>query len=100
MKKKQKAYAGMLEERAEGEYDAFERGIFQVDLPDFNRSDRCISCHHGLEDPAMKQMPQPHKIHPGDFLKDHPQRDIQTSEGTLTLRVPAEDVKIVLGKDL
>jgi mono/diheme cytochrome c family protein len=71
-KKIQKAYAGMLEERAEGEYDAFERGIFQVDLPDFNRSDRCISCHHGLEDPAMMQMPQPHKSHPGDFLKDHP----------------------------
>jgi len=71
-RKIQKAYAALLEERAEGEYDAFERGIFQVDLSDFNRSDRCISCHHGLEDPAMKQMPQPHKTHPGDFLKDHP----------------------------
>ncbi|MEA3461668.1 MAG: c-type cytochrome, partial [Bacteroidota bacterium] len=71
-RKVQKAYAGILKERAESGYDAFERGIFQVDLLDFNRSDRCISCHHGLEDPAMQQMPQPHTSHPGDFLKDHP----------------------------
>jgi len=71
-RKIQKAYAGMLQERAEGEYDAFERGIFQVDLPEFNRSDRCVSCHHGLEDPSMQQVPQPHATHPGDFLKDHP----------------------------
>ena len=71
-RKIQKAYAGILEERAENGYDVFERGIFQVDLPDFKRSDRCISCHHGLEDPAMQQTPQPHTSHPGDFLEDHP----------------------------
>lgn len=71
-RKVQKDYAGLLEERAEAGYDAFERGIFQVDLPEFNRSDRCISCHHGLEDPAMEKMPQPHASHPGEFLKDHP----------------------------
>jgi len=71
-RKIQKAYAEILEERAENEYDAFERGIFQVDLPDFKRSDRCISCHHGLEDPAMQQTLQPHTSHPGDFLGDHP----------------------------
>jgi mono/diheme cytochrome c family protein len=68
----QKAYEGILKESAETGFDAFERGIFQVDLPDFNRSDRCISCHHGLEDPSLQQMPQPHASHPGEFLKDHP----------------------------
>ena len=71
-RKIQKAYAGILKERAGSGFDVFERGIFQVDLPDFNRSDRCISCHHGLEDPAMQQIPQPHTSHPGDFLGDHP----------------------------
>ncbi len=71
-RKIQTTYAGMLKERAEDGFDAFERGIFQVDLPDFNRSDRCISCHHGLEDPAMQQMPQPHATHPGSLLEDHP----------------------------
>ena len=71
-RKVQKAYAGILGERAEAGYAAFERGIFQVELPDFDRSDRCISCHHGLEDASMEQMPQPHTSHPGDFLKDHP----------------------------
>ena len=68
----QKEYASILKERAETGYGAFERGIFQVDLSDFNRSDRCISCHHGLEDPAMQALPQPHTTHPGDFLIDHP----------------------------
>ena len=48
----QKEYAKLLEEQARPGHDAFERGIFQVDLPDFKRSDRCISCHHGLEDNA------------------------------------------------
>jgi len=71
-RKIQKAYAGILKERAESGYDAFERGIFQVELPDFKRSDRCISCHNGLEDPAMQQMPQPHASHPGELLTDHP----------------------------
>jgi mono/diheme cytochrome c family protein len=68
----QKEYESLLKEREESGVDAFERGIFQVELPDFNRSDRCISCHQGLEDPAMEQMPQPHAAHPGHFLEDHP----------------------------
>ncbi len=71
-RKVQKDYAAILGEREESGYDAFERGIFQIDLPEFNRSDRCISCHHGLEDPSMKQMPQPHATHTGNFLEDHP----------------------------
>jgi len=71
-RKVQKEYAGILKERAEAGYGDLERGIFQVDLPAFNRSDRCISCHHGLEDPSMQDLPQPHTSHPGNFLMDHP----------------------------
>ena len=65
-RKQQKAYAELL--RAE----TFERGIFQVELSHLNRVDRCISCHHGLEDPRMDTVPQPHRLHPGTFLTDHP----------------------------
>ncbi|MDF1574926.1 MAG: c-type cytochrome [Bacteroidales bacterium] len=68
----QKEYAAILEDKSEPGFDAFERGIFQLDLPAFKRSDRCVSCHHGLENPDMKQQPQPHTTHPGNFLADHP----------------------------
>jgi mono/diheme cytochrome c family protein len=71
-RKVQKEYARMLKSNGEPGYDAFEKGIFQVDLPDFGRSDRCISCHHGLEDTAMIMARQPHAFHPGEFLADHP----------------------------
>lgn len=68
----QKEYKAMLGEREDPGLGAFEQGIFQVDLPDFKRSDRCISCHHGLEDPVMQGAPQPHASHPGHYLEDHP----------------------------
>jgi len=68
----QKEYASILEEKMESGSDAFERGIFQIDLPEFSRSDRCVSCHHGLENPAMAEAVQPHRMHPGSFLMDHP----------------------------
>jgi mono/diheme cytochrome c family protein len=71
-RKVQNEYAEILGKDKNLGYDAFERGIFQVDVPAFKRSDRCISCHHGLENPKMQEMPQPHTIHPGDFLDDHP----------------------------
>jgi len=77
-RKIQKEHAVLLiENRPEDtkQTDKLERGIFQVDLPQFGRSDRCISCHNGLENPLMKEMPQPHTTHPGTFLTDHPLQD-------------------------
>ena len=74
----QKEYARILKENSavDGiQADEFEKGIFQVDLPHFKRSDRCISCHHGLENPNMEGMPQPHASHPGTFMEDHPIQD-------------------------
>ena len=74
----QKEHARILKENSalDGiQVDEFEQGIFQVDLPHFKRSDRCISCHHGLENPNMEGMPQPHASHPGTFLEDHPMQD-------------------------
>lgn len=75
-RKSQNEYEEVLKKKALSEgierVDAFERGIFQVDLPHFKRVDRCISCHHGLEDPRMTDVSQPHLSHPGEFLSDHP----------------------------
>jgi len=74
-RKIQREYAGMLKENPNPGGDAFKRGIFQLDLSDFQRHDRCISCHQGLEDTAMIHASQPHTTHPGEFLKDHPLED-------------------------
>jgi len=95
-RKVQKEYEAILREREGPGFDAFERGIFQVDLPDFNRSDRCISCHHGLENPAMQLEPQPHASHPGKFLEDHPVQQYPKHTGPIHYwnnpisRLPAE----------
>jgi mono/diheme cytochrome c family protein len=77
-RKIQKEHAGLLREKSTGEDDRsneFERGIFQVNLPHFGRSDRCISCHNGMENPHMETAIQPHAAHPGAFLTDHPLQD-------------------------
>jgi mono/diheme cytochrome c family protein len=75
-RKDQREYTRLLRETEKGEesrgrVDA-ERGIMQLGLPALGRVDRCISCHRGLEDPGMKEAPQPHTMHPGSFLADHP----------------------------
>ena len=44
--------------------------IKQIDLPELNRTDRCITCHLGVEDPGMIKVKPPHKVHP-DFSQ-HP----------------------------
>ncbi len=74
----QKEYASILLEHSAVDgipRESVEQGIFQVDLGHFKRSDRCISCHQGLENPDMEGLPQPHAIHPGTFLQDHPMQD-------------------------
>ncbi|MCP4311092.1 MAG: c-type cytochrome [Bacteroidetes bacterium] len=69
-RKVQREYGSLLEDGED-----FERGILQVELPQFNRVDRCISCHPGIEDPRMDDAPQPHTAHPGSFMADHPVKE-------------------------
>ena len=75
-RKQQKAYLALLRETSSSDdntgIEDFEQGIFQVELSHLNRVDRCISCHHGLEDPRMANVSQPHTLHPGAFLTEHP----------------------------
>ena len=69
-RKVQREYGDILKEGED-----FERGILQVELPQFNRVDRCISCHPGIEDPRMHGVSQPYAAHPGTFLTDHPLKE-------------------------
>ncbi|MBI3333057.1 MAG: c-type cytochrome [Candidatus Omnitrophica bacterium] len=54
--------------------------ILQIYLPEFHRTDRCITCHVGVDNPRMKDQPQPFRAHPdpGDpeFLAKHPFNEI------------------------
>ena len=52
--------------------EAFEIKIRQIDLPQFATTDRCVSCHVGLDNPAMASARQPFRPHSGAFLKHHP----------------------------
>ncbi|MCK4920097.1 MAG: c-type cytochrome [Bacteroidales bacterium] len=49
-----------------------EKGIYQYELTDLGRKDRCVTCHIGIENPYMKDSPQPYRSHPGNYLTDHP----------------------------
>jgi mono/diheme cytochrome c family protein len=52
--------------------EEFSVRIRQVDLPQLGTTDRCVSCHVGLDNPAMADAPQPFRVHSGDYLKHHP----------------------------
>lgn len=51
--------------------DNYKIMMRQVVLPELDMADRCVSCHVGIEDPRMKDMPQPIRAHPGDILEKH-----------------------------
>ncbi len=70
-------YAGMLEEKATDPRgraiaDQFEVRIVQSYVPTLEAADRCVTCHPGIDDPRMKNEPQPFRTHPGDYLAHHP----------------------------
>ncbi len=45
--------------------------IRQAFLPEWDKVDRCITCHVGIDNPAMQDQPQPLTAHPGDILQHH-----------------------------
>jgi mono/diheme cytochrome c family protein len=52
--------------------EAFAIQLRQIDLPQLGTTDRCVSCHVGLDNPAMATARLPFRPHSGEFLKDHP----------------------------
>jgi mono/diheme cytochrome c family protein len=46
--------------------------IIQDWVPELNRTDRCRTCHVGVENPEMWEAPLPYTTHSGDLLEYHP----------------------------
>lgn len=72
----QRAYRRLLaespDERQRQLAASFAVALRQLDVPSLGATDRCVSCHLGIDNPAMARAPQPHRSHPGDILKYHP----------------------------
>jgi len=71
----QKEYAAELAGRAQAQGKAareYPVAMRQTYLEDWGVVDRCVNCHVGIDDPAMKNQPQPLAAHSGDWLKHHP----------------------------
>jgi mono/diheme cytochrome c family protein len=49
-----------------------EKGIHQYEIAALNRTDRCVTCHLGMENPFMQDAAQPHGTHPPGFFDHHP----------------------------
>ncbi len=72
----QRAYRKLLLESEDEQQQklgkAFEIKVRQIDLPQLGTTDRCVSCHVGLDNPAMVHERQPFRPHSGDLLVNHP----------------------------
>lgn len=47
-------------------------GVQQVWLKDLNRTDRCVTCHQGVEWNGFEAAPEPYRSHAKDVLAKHP----------------------------
>ena len=46
--------------------------VRQISIPALQRTDRCVSCHVGIEDARMGDLPIPYRAHSGTILAVHP----------------------------
>jgi mono/diheme cytochrome c family protein len=46
--------------------------VRQIRIPGIQRTDRCVSCHVGIEDVRMRGLPLPYRAHSGILLAAHP----------------------------
>lgn len=73
----QRKYRAILEEKATDElgqqlFKNFRIELRQVSVPELGAVDRCPTCHTGIDDPRMTDVPRPFAAHPGDLLVQHP----------------------------
>jgi len=73
----QRAYRQILEDKATDERGRelltdYRIELRQVSVPALDVVDRCVTCHVGIDDPRMTDVPQPFRVHPGDILESHP----------------------------
>jgi len=72
----QNRYAGVLKQKATDALgrdiaDQFAVRFRQNVVPELNKTDRCITCHLGIDDPRMADQPHPFSTHPGRYLAIH-----------------------------
>ncbi len=72
----QRSYRTLLHERAVADWekelaDSFEVQLRQIVVPELGAFDRCVTCHTGIDNPAMADAPHPHRTHPGDLHEWH-----------------------------
>ncbi len=70
-KEYQKEYVQLLKQRDPASAEKFQPGLRKIGHKEIDVSDACLSCHLGVDNPAMAEAPQPFTTHPGDFLKKH-----------------------------
>ncbi len=69
-------YAQILQTKASDDWGRklaadFNVDIRQVVVPALGATDRCVSCHTGIDDPRMTDVAQPYRVHPGKHLIWH-----------------------------
>jgi mono/diheme cytochrome c family protein len=52
--------------------EAFAVEVRQIDLPQLGTTDRCVSCHVAIDNPARAGAAEPLRAHPGKLLEQHP----------------------------
>ncbi len=72
----QAEYKDIVNNRTRGDnpdqdFEKIRSGIRQLEIVELGRIDRCVSCHLGIEDPGMQDVPLPHRLHSGNFIKYH-----------------------------
>ncbi len=67
----QSQYRQILSEIKPESSNTFEFGIRSVGHEEIRVADRCTTCHLGIDDPAMSEVPQPFRTHPGNYLQKH-----------------------------
>ena len=70
------AYQSILSDKAEDDFGQalardFRREVDQNVLLELGRTDRCITCHTGIDDPRMRDVEQPFSAHPGRYVEVH-----------------------------
>ena len=75
----QQAYRAMLAKSPDPKQQQLARDfsieLRQVDLPQLGTVDRCVTCHVGIDNPAMATAAQPFRPHVGTVLQNHPLSD-------------------------
>ena len=69
---KRRLIAQAATERDRQAAEHFNVSLKQLYLPNLSRIDRCITCHVSIDNPSMKDTPQPLTAHSGQIMQNHP----------------------------